>query len=267
MSFKENLKNKIRIERLAQKVSQSVGAPGASKKIDKQGMRELLVLSPFVLERSRDLELYVRKSDEKESQVLVLDNELPLYGKTSVGDVALRRSPELKEMVSIRNIIKILNDSDILVCKGRDALFYVRDRALESLDLRYDKKDIQEMADEGLRALVQADADHVVEILELFTEILRYDPVPAEVMVNDYIMYGASYVDSAGGKRFGPVVMYNKKTNVLRLIKHETSVAGPGPMELIPAVALDELDPDEEGVAVFHFLIDAVLTKKLPTVH
>jgi len=267
MSFKENLKNKIRIERLTQRVSQSVGTSSASKKINKQEMRELLSLSPFVLEKSRDLELYVRKLDEKEREVLVLDNELPLYGRTSVDDVALRRSPELREMVSIRNIIKILNDSDILVCKGRDALFYVRDRALESLDLRWDKKDIQEMADEGLRAFAQADADHVVAILELFVEILCYDPVPEEVMVNDYIMYGASYVDSAGGKRFGPVIMYNEKTNVLNLVKYETSVAGPGPMELIPAVALGELDPDEEGVAVFHFLIEAVLTKKLPTIH
>jgi len=114
MSFKENLKNKIRIERLTQRVSQSVGTSSASKKINKQEMRELLSLSPFVLEKSRDLELYVRKLDEKEREVLVLDNELPLYGRTSVDDVALRRSPELREMVSIRNIIKILNDSDIL---------------------------------------------------------------------------------------------------------------------------------------------------------
>ena len=181
MSFKENLKKKILIDSLTRTASVSIGAPGRSRKVDKETIRRLLSLSPFVFEKRRDLDLYFRELEPNMGEVLVLDNELPLYQNTSLDDVTLRRSPELKEMVSIRNVIKILSDSDILMCKGRDALHYVQDRALELLDLRYDKRDIEEMADEGLEAFARVDSEAVLETLDLFVEILDYRPVPAEV--------------------------------------------------------------------------------------
>jgi len=154
MSFKENLKKKMLIDSLSKTVSQSIGPSGMSRRVDKETMRRLLALSPFVLENRRDLELYFRELEPGLGEVLVLDNELPVYRNTSLEDVTLRKSPELKEMVSIRNIIKILNDSDILMCKGREALGYVQRLALDLLDLRYDERDIEEMADEGLKGLV-----------------------------------------------------------------------------------------------------------------
>ena len=54
-------------------------------------------------------------------EVLVFDNELSLYGNTTLYGATLHRSPELKEMISIRNIIRILNDSDIPIYKWHDA--------------------------------------------------------------------------------------------------------------------------------------------------
>ena len=38
-------------------------------------------MSPFVVEKRRDLELYFRQLEPGIGQILVLDNELPLYGK------------------------------------------------------------------------------------------------------------------------------------------------------------------------------------------
>jgi hypothetical protein len=81
-------------------------------------MRKLLALSPFVSAERRDLELYFRELEPEIGEIISLDNELSLYGNTTVGDVALRRSPVVKEMVNIKNIIKILNDKDIRICKG-----------------------------------------------------------------------------------------------------------------------------------------------------
>ena len=62
-------------------------------------------------------------------KVLVFDNELALYHST-VDDVALRKSPEWKEMVSIRNVRRILNDQDVVVSKGKESIRRIYGNAL-----------------------------------------------------------------------------------------------------------------------------------------
>jgi len=265
MSFMENLKQKLLIDTLAETVSRSIGAPGAFRKIDRETMRRLLSLSPFVLEKRRDLDLYFRELEPGIGEVLVLDNELPLYGNTTLDDVTLRKSPDLKEMISIRNVIKILNDSDILMYKGREALRYVQDRALDLLDLRYEEGDIQEMADKGLEAFARADSEAVMQMLDLFVEILGYESVPAEVLVNDYVMFGASHKDESGKQTFGPIVMYNNKTNTIRLIKTRVPTGDPIQRSVIPGVALGEVAPDAEDYGAFDFLKEEVFKKGPPT--
>lgn len=267
MSFKENLRKKILIDRLLKTVSPSIGTPGRSRKVDKATMRQLLSLSPFVLEKRRDLELYFRQLEPGKGEVLVLDNELPLYGKTTLDDVTLRKSPELKEMISIRNIIKILSDSDVLMCKGRDALLYVHDRALDLLDLSFEEKDIEEMVNDGLEALAKGDPEAVTETLDLFVEVLGYESVPAEVLVNDYIMFGSHYEAEDVMEIFDSIIMYNYRANILRLIKETVSVDDPVGQELILKVATGEAEPDAEGYHVFQFLREAVLRKERPVLH
>jgi hypothetical protein len=267
MSLKENLKKKILIDALTRAVLLSIGPSGGPRKIDKENMRKLLSFTPFMLEKRRDLELYFRELEGGKGEVLSLDNELPLYGNTSLEDVTVRRSPELKEMVKIRNIIKILNVKDILMCSGRDAVQYVQDRALELVDLTFDEKDVDEMAEEGADALVRADSDGVMEILELFIELLGYKSVPAEVMVNDYVMFGSQQETAGGKEAFGPIIMYNDRTNILRLIKETISTDDPLGNVKIPGVALGELEPDAEGYEVFLFLKREALRLKRPTLH
>ena len=267
MSFKENLKKKMLIDRLSKTVSQSIGSPGRPWKLDKETMRRLLSLSPFVLEKRRDLELYFRELEPGIGEILVLDNELPLYGKTTLDDVTMRKSPDLKEMVNIRNIIKILHDSDVIMCKGRDALRHVHDRVLDLLDLRFEERDIEEMVNDGIDALARGDSEAVMEILDLFVELLGYESVPAAVLVNDYVMFGSHHEAEDGREAFGPIIMYNDRMNILRLIKKTVSVDDPVEQELIPGVALGEVEPDAEGYWVFQFLKEAVLKKERPVLH
>ena len=267
MSFKENLKKKILIDRLSKIVSPTIGSPERHRKVDKETMRKLLSLSPFVLEKRRDLELYFRELEPGVGEILVLDNELPLYGKTSLDDVVLRKSPELKEMISIRNVIRILHDSDVVMCKGRDALRYVHDRALDLLDLRFKEKDIEEIANDGNDALGMGDSEAVMETLDLFIELLGYESVPAAVLVNDYFMMGARHEAEGGMETFGPIIMYNDKTNVLKLIKETVSMDDAAEQMVIPGVALGEVEPDAEGYWVFQFLKEEVLKKKGPVLH
>ena len=106
MSFKENLLKKIQIRQLARKVQASFGPPGSPGKIDKEAMRSLLEMSPYRHQKIRDLDLFVEAADSEPGKIVVLDNELPIY-RTTVEDVAIRKSPYTKEMLRIGNIIKI----------------------------------------------------------------------------------------------------------------------------------------------------------------
>ena len=261
MSFKDNLKKKMLIDTLSRTVSQSIGSTERPWKVDKETMRRLLSLSPFVLEKRRNLELYFRQVEPGIGEILVLDNELPLYGKTTLDDVTLRKSPVLKEMISIRNVIKILHDSDVIMSKGRDALRYVHDRALDLLDLRFEEKDIEEMVNDGIDALARGDSEAVMETLDLFVELLGYESVPAAALVNDYVMFGSRHEAEDNREAFGPIILYNDKTNVLRMIKHTVFMDDPGAQTLIPGVAQGEIEPDAEGSEVFRFLKQAALAK------
>ncbi len=135
------------------------------------------------------------------------------------------------------------------------------------LDLRYEKSDIEEMADEGIDALARANSEAVLETLGLFVEVLGYDSVPAEVLVNDCVMFGASHSSEGLGEAFGPIVMYNDKTNILRLIKERVSVGDSTERDIIPGVALGEVKPGAEDRDVFIFLTEKVLERDQPTIH
>ncbi|MEJ2041278.1 MAG: hypothetical protein P8X55_20470, partial [Desulfosarcinaceae bacterium] len=127
MSFKDNLLKKIKIDRLAEKVRHSLGAPADSpRRVDRETMKTLLSMGPFRHQQERDLDLYFISRDDGPEQILALDNEMKIY-RTTAEDVALRKSPTIKEMVSIRNAIKILSDKDVVVSAKAESLGKIQD--------------------------------------------------------------------------------------------------------------------------------------------
>ena len=124
-----------------------------------------------------------------------------------------------------------------------------------------EEKEIEEMAREGQEAHARADSEAVLEILELFVEVLGYEFVPAEATVNDFIMFGACHQEVGDEKRFGPIVMFNDQNNALRVIKRTLSAASPTARDLISGVAQGEIKPDVDEFGVFQFLKQEVLKK------
>jgi hypothetical protein len=80
-------------------------------------------------------------------------------------------------------------------------------------------------------------------------------------------MFGAYHDLERGGKAFRPIIMYNDKTNILRLIKDPISVDDPVANVKIQEVALGEAEPDAEAYQVFRFLKDAALEREPHTLH
>jgi hypothetical protein len=258
MSFKENLLNKMKINRLARKVLESFGPPQSGNKIDKDAMRSLLEMSPYRYHRERDLDLYIEGENGEKSDILVLDNELPIY-RTTIEDVAIRKSPYTKEMLSIGNIIKILKDSDVKISRKAASLEAVQKACIDRLDLSYSTSDIDLLAKEGVEYLDAEYADGILENLSLFAELLEFQPPPNAFRIRHHEMFGVLSGQQGNDISYGPVVVLSLGDNTLRLIKKKTSSQDKQQLQSFQQAARGKQEPDLEGPDVFHYLKDAVL--------
>jgi hypothetical protein len=91
-TFKENLQAKIKLGRLFQTLVSTTREPPGRRWLDQGLTKELLAMTDFEHKKVRDLHLYICPLEGEIMEVLVLDNELPIY-HTTVDDVTLRKSP------------------------------------------------------------------------------------------------------------------------------------------------------------------------------
>ena len=261
MSFKENLLRKIRIKQSARQVLASIGPAEGGQKIDKDAMRDLLEMSPYQYRQERDLDLYIEKGDGGPDRILVLDNELPIY-QTTVEDVLIRKSPYIKEMTKIGNIIKILKDSDVKVSRKEDSVRAVEKECIGRLNLAFEASDIQEIADEGKTSLENGYAEGVKESLALFSDLLGYQPPPKGFQVRHHEISGALAEKSAGEFIYGPIVIFSLVDNSLRLISDPISSFDKPKIEFFQKVAEGKEKASVEGKEVFTYLEKEVMRLK-----
>lgn len=255
MGFKEELLRKIRILTLSRAVQSTIGPVGSGLKVDKNAMRDLLGMAGYGARKERDLELYVKEDVRGETRVFVLDNELPVY-RTTVADVALRKSPTVKEMISIRNAIRILNDSDVLISKRSESLAALTDDLLNALDLRYGRADVDSLAVEGSSALERHDADGVQEILLLFAELSGYVPPPGIFRMEGQTVWGRVVRDREEITGFGPVVLFDAPDNRLCYREALFSSRDPDLKDQLHMFAQGRDKRSVAGAAVFEQLAD-----------
>ncbi|MFH1930680.1 MAG: hypothetical protein ABIN18_03705, partial [Pseudomonadota bacterium] len=75
MSFKENLKAKINLYRLLQKLVSTIREPPEKRWLDKVLTQELLDMTDLKHEKVSYLHLYIRPLEGEIMEVLVFDNE------------------------------------------------------------------------------------------------------------------------------------------------------------------------------------------------
>lgn len=264
MSFRENLHQKIRVDRLSRTVIQSIGAVSGGYHVDKDDMRALLTMAGYEAVTRRHLEMYSRDFSREKSRIIVLDNELKAY-HTSVDDVLVRKEPFLGEMVKLKNIRKILNDSDVVVSSRETTVQAIRREILEALDLSYTDADIEALRREGSDALAQGITEKMMEILELFAEILDlyppYTPTPGDLVVYGYRR------ESGEDFTFGPVYLYNLSQNTLQYYDLALSATDSKSPKTYKELAYGKTDPEMEGDPVLDDLKEKALAipgKKIP---
>ena len=260
MSFKENLLAKIKINRLAAKVIESIGPAESGRKVDKDAMRSLLEMSPYQFQKARDLDLYVEGIDQDQKKIFVLDNELPIY-RTTIDDVAMRKSPLIKEMVKIRNIIKILKDTDVKLSRKDASVKAVQKACIDQLDLSFNESDIDEIAKDGQASLERDYSDGIIECLELFAELLDYRPAPKAFQLGRHKIFGALTPKAGEEVMYGPMIIYSLIHGTLKLVKEQISSFDKTKIELIQQIAAGKQKAADEGPDVFEYLKNAVLKK------
>ena len=261
MSFKENLLKKITINQLSRKIRTSIGSAESGLKIDKDAMRSLLEMSPYQYQKERDLDLYIQKGDGEPSRIIVLDNELPIY-KTTVADVLIRKSPYTKEMLSIKNVIKILNDSDVKLSRKEASLESVQKECIDSLDLTYNPSDIEAIAKEGTDSLANNYFDGILECVSLFAELLGYHSPPRAFRIRHHESFGGVTEKENGEFLYGPAVVLSHIDNSLVMIEEPIGSFDRGKVELFQKVARGEEKASIEGQEVFKCLKEVVLKQK-----
>lgn len=257
-SFKENLLQKIEIDKLVNRVLTTLGPSGSGKKADLEAMRRLLAMGPYKHRKERDMDLYLLSNDPENKTILVLDNELPLY-HTTIADVAMRKSPTVKEMISIRNAIKILNDQDVVTSKRETSVGIVRKSCIDQLDLSFQEKDIDAIASDGNAALDGGDAGAVVETLTLFEELLGYVAPGPGFQVKGFRITGRVTEEENGVLRFGPVLIFDDAGCRLMLTEESIRSVDKDKSERLEKIATGDRKADREGEAVFAYLKEKAL--------
>jgi hypothetical protein len=260
MSFRENLLKKIKIKQLTKQVLASMGPVDSGKRTDIDAVRELLGMSPYMPHSVRDLTLYMPPGDGDICPIIVLGNDLPMY-QSSPDDIAMRRSPTVKEMISIRNAIKILNDSDVLISKGSDTVATVQKACLAELDLDFDQADLAAIAADGSSSLESGYQEGVIECLSLFAELLGFESAPKKLSQEHVYIIGEPQRIAGRMVRFGPLVLYAKIHNQLKWIDAAIGLTDPEKIEYLQNVAAGNTPASIEGAKVFQQLSQSVLIR------
>ena len=260
MSLKENLKAKINLDRLLQKLVSTIREPPGKLWLDKVLTQELLDMTDLKHEQVSYLHLYIRPLEGEIMEVLVFDNELPIY-HTTVDDVTLRKSPYWQQMFSIRNVRKIMNDHDVIASKGKESLKRLHANALARLDLTYTGDDLVPLLEDARRGVEQKSIARIQESLDLFVELLDFQPLSLEVLEPRFQSFARPKVNGGVVSSFDHLVLFNEENLSLGLKQGAFSPQSDSYLGWVMQYARGEETADLQGIDVFEFLAELAMVK------
>jgi hypothetical protein len=243
-----------------QKLVSTIKEPPGKRWLDKDQTRELLGMTDFKHKKFRDLHLYLRPVEGEIMEVLVLDNELPIY-HTTVDDVALRKSPYWQQMFSIRNVKKIMNHHDVLVSKGKESLNRIHANALALLDFTYTRDDLALLLEDARSGLEQKSIGQIQESLDLFVDLLDFEPLSFGVLEQDLQIFAGPELNGGAVPTFEHLILFDEENLSLGLKKGAFSTENDLDLAWVMQYAQGEKIADLKGIDVFKFLVELALEK------
>jgi hypothetical protein len=193
-------------------------------------------------------------------EVVVFDNELPIY-HTTVADVALRKSPHWQEMFSIRNIKKIMNDKDVIISKGKESFMILHNNSLALLDLTYTGDDLTLLVEDARSGLERNSIEQVRESLDLFINLLDFQPVSLEALEGDLQIFARPGHKDGPVPAFEHLIFFDEEPLSLGLKKGAFSPENDLDLAWVIKYARSEEPADLKGIDVFKFLVELALEK------
>jgi hypothetical protein len=163
----------------------------------------------------------------------------------------MRKSPTVKEMISIRNAIKILNDTQVVAFRKAESVDQVRSKILDTLDLSFTADDIDSLVGDGQAALKNKYEEGLLEALVLFAELLGYQKAPRLFQLAHHMVWGRLSKPSGAETTFGPMVTFNRMHGRLAMIDTAISSSDKAGLKRLQQIAKGEVDADITGETVF----------------
>jgi hypothetical protein len=258
MSFKENLKLRIKLDALLRRLISTIKEPPAKWWVDRVLIQELLDMTDLEHKKFRDLHLYIRPLESDIMEVLVFDNELPIY-HTTLDDVALRKSPRWQEMFSIRNIKKIMNHHDVLVSEGKESLKRIHANAVGLLDLTYTRDDLGVLLVEARRGLDHKSIEQIQESFDLFFSLLDFQLVPLDLLDQDLQVFARPRLNGGVLRAFEHLILFDEENLQVGLKKGVFSPQRGLDLAWVMQYGRGEKTADLYGPDVFDFLSELAL--------
>ncbi len=253
MGLKEQLKEKMALDKLYASALEKIRRHEGKIMAAKEAVLNFLKKNHYELVETRELKIYTHDED-----IVVLDNELPIYRHTTIEDVAMRRNPTIKEMVSFTNIKKILVNSDIAFKKRLEAVDYLYKKALSQLDLKGTPFEIKQIFKETILAYEKNDLEKIEEGLELIFEILNYKEIGPELKHPPELIYGIPEND-----QYRDLVIISPDYTEIKLIRGSFSTTGKDTLAHLNRIVSGKERADIEGIDVFNYWEEQALKSSL----
>ncbi|MBU2489756.1 MAG: hypothetical protein KKA60_10235 [Proteobacteria bacterium] len=260
MGFVDQLMEKIQVDQWAARVAATLGPPASGAKLDRDAARSLLSRASFSRHDERGMELYVRDSGEGQD-VLVLDNELPLYRGTDVADVVVRKNPYIREMFKPKNFVRILWDKDARITRRQETGQALHSLALAGLDLSFGPEDVERIRLETAASLSAARPGEVSQGLALFAELLGWAAPPVALPDPEVEARGVFAKDPEGRILGGPLVLYHKGKNRLAWFSGPAPLSSREDRARLAARAKGGEPVDQQGEKALQKLKETVLER------
>ncbi len=260
MSLKENILKKIIIKKAASEVTASLSLQGDSSAFDRKNAVILLEAAGYRHEHIRDLDLYYKGIDHDNRRIVVLDAEFAVYN-TSMEDVVTRKSPTVKEMISIKNIRKILWDSGVILKKKVETVDELTREATDCLDLSVKEKELEDIMYYSMASLAERDMPGTLEGLGILAELLEWTVPPVKTGSASLKIFGRSLRDSSSGSVFGPAVSFSQNSGRICFTEKIFAVDDPEQKSGIEKFMSDCENACIEGDEVFRKLCEMVKIK------
>ena len=154
-----------------------------------------------------------------------------------------------------------MNDHDVIASKGKESLKRLHANALALLDLTYTRDDLAPLLEDARRGLERKSIEQIQESLDLFLELLGFQPLSLEVLEPGFQSFARPELNGGVVPSFEHLVLFDEENLSLGLKKGTFRPQSDSDLGWVMEYARGEETADLQGIDVFEFLAELAMVK------